>query len=332
MKKQIILAVLSSLTSLTFLSSCSDAREVSHVGEFVCVKSFENVIRQEMLVYENVYPKAYLLCQYVNEQDAIDGIMSGETRLAVTGRDLTKAQMKYLKSKKDTQNARSQQVAVDAVAFIINPDNPADTLSLGDVKRILTGQFKNWSQIDPEAPDMPIKVVVDDSKSGLVSYIREKVLDGEEFDKSIVLTADSLTGVFDRVKYHKNYMGIVGSSWLISDLGTLDKEKLIESTNKEEFDLSEINERMKKPGIKTIALMNPNARGLTFLQGYGPTQENIYTGDYPLTRPIYMITTASPAGALGKFYSYVTGVDGQKIMLKSGVMPARLNLQIYEIQ
>lgn len=332
MKKHLLISAIISLASLATMSSCVGAKDTSYAGEFLCIKSFENVIRQEMLVYENVYPKAYLLCRYVNEQEAIDAILSGDTRLVVTARDLTKAQKRYLKENKDTQFIRSQQVAVDAIALIINPDNPADTLSLGDVKRILTGQVKTWSQVDPQAPDMPIKVVVEDRNSGIINYMKEKVLDGEDVDRSIVFSADSINGVFDRVKYNKNYIGLVGSSWLISDLGSLDKEKLIEKTKSDEFDLSEIEEKVKHPGVKTIALMNPNARGLALLHGYGPSQYNIYTGDYPLTRPIYMITTAGNNSALGKFYTYVTGVDGQKIMTMSGVMPARLSLKIYEIQ
>ncbi len=64
---------------------------------------------------------------------------------------------------------------------------------------------------------------------------------------------------------------------------------------------------------------------------YAPTQENIYSGDYPLTRPIYMITTASPGGPLGGFYSFVTGKDGQRLIMKTGIMPARVNVQIYEV-
>ena len=86
-----------------------------------------------------------------------------------------------------------------------------------------------------------------------------------------------------------------------------------------------LNEKMTKSGVKTIGVMHNS------MKPYYPTQENIYSGDYPLTRPIFMVTTASPAGTLGKFFSFVTGVDGQKIIMKTGVMPARLQVNIYEI-
>ena len=311
---------------LILLSSCDDTKKTNtSVGTFVCIKSFENVIRQEMFVFENNYPQTVLGCKYVTDEEAFRQIMTEETKLAITGRDLTEQERASLKKQTSTKSVRSQQVAVDAIALIVNPDNPVDTLSIREVARILKGELRTWAQIEPGAPNEPIRVVVDNPHSEIAAYMREKVLDGGSFDSSIVVTADSLSGVFDKVKYNKNYIGLIGSSWLTSDLGKIDETKLMEVLEKNRFDQSEINERMNHSGVKTVALMYNS------MQAYRPTQENIFTGAYPLTRPIYAVTTALPASTLGKFYSYITGADGQKIMLSSGVMPARKPNQIYEI-
>lgn len=309
------------------VSSCdSKKKPVSNVGTFVCIKSFENVMRQEVIVYENVYPKAVIAGQYVTEDEAIERLMSGDTRLAVTGRDLTENEYKRLKNDKSTQNVRSMQIAVDAIAFIVNLENPVDSLTMKELARILRGDVKRWSQIQPGAPDLPIRVVVDDPHSGVTSFIRNKVLDGESFDSTIVVTANSLIGVFEKVKSQKGCIGVIGSSWLTSQPDELDKDSLLNSLKDENpIDGRAINEKMANSGVKTLGIMYKS------MTAYRPTQENIYNGEYPLTRPIYMITTASPAGTIGKFYSYVTGVDGQKIIMKSGVMPARLKINVYEI-
>lgn len=309
------------------LTSCDKAKQTNNVGTFVCIKSFENVMRQEMIVYENVYPQAYLGCQYVTEDEAIKRLMSGDTRLAVVGRDLTENETKRLKANKETQNVRSMQIAVDAISLIVNPENPVDKLTMKEIARILSGEVSTWSQIQPGAPDIPIRVVVDDPRSGVTSYMRQKLLDGAPFDSTIVITADSVPGVFNRVKKSKGAIGVIGVSWLASGLGKIDKDSLIASVKDENpVDGAEINERVARSGVKTLGIMHNS------LQAYKPTQENIYSGDYPLTRPIYMITTASPSGTLGKFYSFVTGVDGQKIIMKTGVMPARMQINVYEIQ
>ena len=325
MKKHLFFATLLSSVGALSLVSCGGDEVKQANNTFMCIKSFENVMEQEMIVYENVYPNVLLGCQYVTENEAFKELMDGKTRLIVAGRDLTPEEKTRLESRKETKNVRSMQIAVDAIALIVNPDNPVDTLTMGDVSRILRGEIKTWSQLQPGAPETPIKVVVDNPESGIVSYMRNKVIDGGSFDPSVVVTADSLSGVFNKVKSNKNYLGLTGSSWLTSDLASVNKEELLEALEQQKFDQREFNSRMSNSGVKTVALMHNS------LEAYGPTQENIYSGDYPLTRPIYMITTASPVGNLGKFYSYVTGVNGQKIILKAGVMPARLHMQIYEL-
>lgn len=308
------------------ITSCDKPKKVNNVGTFVCEKSFENVMRQEMIVYENVYPKAIIAGQYVTEQEALERLMNCDTRLAVIGRDLTENELARMKKNQDTQNVRSMQIAVDAIALIVNPENPVSSLTMKEIARILRGDVKSWAQVDPNAPDIPIKVVVDDPMSGVTSYIRNKILEGAPFDSTNVITANSLPGVFERVKAHKGYIGIIGSSWLTSDMANADKESIMTSFNDESpIDGAAINEKLNQSGVKTLGIMYDS------MTAYRPTQENIYSGLYPLTRPVYMITTASPAGTLGKFYSFVTGVDGQKIIMKAGVMPARLKPNIYEV-
>lgn len=292
----------------------------------VCIKSFENVMRQELIVYENIYPQAYLGCQYVTQDEAIQRLMSGDTRLAVAGRDLTEREKAKLKSDKQTSNVRSMQIAVDAIALIVNKDNPVSKLSMKEIARILRGEVKSWAQIEPGAPDIPIKVVVDDPQSGVTSYIRQKILDGQPFDSTNVITADSVPGVFNRVLKHKGDIGAIGVSWLASNLGKVDKDSLISEINDDKpIDGFEINKKITSSGVKTLGIMYNS------LEAYLPTAENIYSGDYPLTRPIYVITTASTSGTLGKFYSFITSPDGQKIIMKTGIMPARMQVNVYEI-
>lgn len=321
---------LSSIFLALTMTSCDKKADASaNVGTMVCIKSFENIMRQEIIVYENVYRKAIIGCQYVTENEALQRLMSGDTRLAVLSRDLTESEVNRLKSRDSNLNVRSMQIAVDALALIVNPDNPVDKLTMKEVARILKGEVKTWSQIQPGAPDIPIKVVVDDPQSSVVNYMREKVLEGGKFDPKNVVTADSVSGVFNRVKDSKGCIGVIGVSWLGSDLGKIDVDTLMHTINSNDpIDGFAINDRIAKSGVKTLGLITENSVALS---PFYPTAENIYSGDYPLTRPIYMVTTAIPAGTLGKFYSFVTGVDGQKIIMKSGIMPARLKVNVYEI-
>ena len=64
---------------------------------------------------------------------------------------------------------------------------------------------------------------------------------------------------------------------------------------------------------------------------YKPYQQYIFDGSYPLFRQIYMITTASTSNVAGGFYSFVTGPIGQKIIMKTGILPAKVSIQQVEL-
>lgn len=309
------------------LAGCDHQPSGNPVGTMVCDKSFENIIRDQINVFENRYPKAVIGCQYVTEDEALQRLLDGDDKLAVLGRDLTAGEMKILKVKNKAKNARSMKIAVDAIALIVNKENPVNKLSVKEIERILKGEITSWAQVEPGAPDIPIRVVVDDPKSSMTSYMRKKLMNGGAFGNAVVVTADSISGVFNTVKRNKGAIGVIGVSWLTQNLQEpIPASKRTESLNDSTaIDGAAINERMDNSGVKTLGVMHNS------LIAYRPTQENIYSGDYPLTRPIYMVTTSSPTNILGKFYSFVTSADGQRLMMSTGVMPARVQIKVYEI-
>lgn len=64
---------------------------------------------------------------------------------------------------------------------------------------------------------------------------------------------------------------------------------------------------------------------------YKPYQQNIFDGTYPLFRQIYMITTGVSGSLASGFYSFVTGETGQKIIMKTGILPARTRIQVVQL-
>lgn len=320
------LSVLSVLLFGLMFTSCGQSKKSSFVATMDCDKTFENVIYDIIGIFENVNHPSIIGCRYVTQKAAIDSLMQGETQLIVVSRDLDEAEIARIK-KEQGKTVRSMKFAVDAVALIVNPDNPVQKLSMNEIKRILTGEVQRWSQIEPGAPDIPIHVVLDDPSSSLSLYMRDEVLKGKDFDTKIVLNADSVSGVFNQVKKNKGAIGIIGVSWLTKNLTepTSIEDKIAIANDTSSFDAQKIDEKIANSGVKTLGIMNET------LTAYRPTQDNIYNGDYPLTRPMYMITTAPIKSTLGKFYTYVNSVEGQRFIMSTGVMPARVKIKIYEI-
>lgn len=317
-------AVLSVLT----LASCDKqptTTTTSGAMTMLCDDSFENIMEQEIDVFEYSYPKAHIGCQYLTQKECLDSLFAGDTHTIVIGRDLTPTEFKGMKAK--YPRLRTMKIAVDAVALIVNPENPVKYLSMNEIGEILAGETNNWSLVEPDAPNLPIEVVFDHSGSGLTTYMVDSLLDGRKFGPNVVQTG-SVEGVLERVKKSRGAIGVIGVSWLTRDL--TENRPTGEQLAKELNDTTaisgvDLNERMVNSGVKVLGVM----RDVNI--AFKPYQQNIYDGSYPLTRPIYMITTASPAGLAGGFYSFVTGVNGQRLLMKTGILPARVPINVYEV-
>jgi len=54
------------------------------------------------------------------------------------------------------------------------------------------------------------------------------------------------------------------------------------------------------------------------VDGVSCTRENILSGKYPLSRPLYMYTNGKPAGTVKAFIEFVLGEEGKKIVEEEG--------------
>ena len=322
--KHLNLYIAAIFSSLLFISCRSGEKKyygttsTSGTITLMCDNSFENIMEQEISVFEYIYPKAHILARYIPQQDAIDSLMQGKSKAIVVARDLTKQERDYLTQKRYV--VKSHKIAVDALALIVNPENTMDVITKEELSDILLGKVKNWNELEPNKTG-DIKVVFDDESSSTVKYMRDSLMNGQKFGDN-VFAQGSIQGVFDAVKQHKNAIGVIGVSWITSDMKqNISSEELTKQITDEapstvaQFDNS----------VKVLRVMNKSAVACK------PYQQNIYDGSYPLFRQIYMIITSQNGTLQHGFYSFVTSRNGQKIILKTGIMPAVIQPQIVEL-
>lgn len=283
----------------------------------VCDNTFENIMAQEIDVFEYQYPEAHILARYATQAEAFDSLMSLNTKTIVVSRDITPREKEILKNKRRT--ARSTKIAVDAVALIVNPENPVGKLTLKEVADILSGRSTDWNDIWP--CDLgKISVVFDDQASSLVTYMRDSLLNGGPLGAN-VYAQGSVQGVFKAVKDSKNAIGVVGVSWITTDMAAADMSKgdlAISVLGEEPVEGATLTDE-----VKVLALYNDKLSGED-ARAYKPYQQYIFDGKYPLFRQMYMITTGASGSLAGGFYAFVTGNIGQKIIAKTGILPARM--------
>ena len=286
----------------------------------VCDASFQNIMQQEVDVFEYQYPDAHILARYEPQSVALDSLMSLNTKTIVIARDLTDQEKRVLRSKK--KSVKSAKIAVDAVALIVNKENPIEMLTVGEVADILSGSSRQWNDLEPSKLG-EIAVIFDDKGSSLVSYMRDSLLNGGGLGPN-VYAQGSVPKVFDAVKQNRNAIGVLGVSWITSDMSGADVDP--DSLAVEMLSDSPVIGATLSDDIKVLKIRRNDE-----VTAYKPYQQNIFDGTYPLFRQIYMITTGVSGSLASGFYSFVTGETGQKIIMKTGILPARTRIQVVQL-
>lgn len=317
------LIVISVLASL--MCSCTKIKKggVRGLGKVYCDESFKNIIDEEIEVFEYHYKDASILSRYVDEAAALDSLLNEKANVIIAYRDLTPNQKKILKGQ--GRAYRSRCIAVDGIALIVNNENDIDYLSMNDIADIMTGKSKTWGDVYPtKLKNEPIKVVFDKNRSGVLHYIKDKFNGGKDLPIEFYAQGCSQE-VFDIVKKSRNVIGVIGVSWITSDMkstASTVEEKYAElqsdSTSRQE---TKFTDQIKVLGVRTEDK----------IKDYKPYQAYIFNGDYPLTRKIYAID-ASPLGTVDHdFFVFLTGSIGQKIILQTGISPAAVPMRIVNV-
>lgn len=296
-----------------------------------CDDGFKNILDEEIEVFEYSYPESSIIPFYVSEGAALDTLLADGTQAIISTQELTKEQIEYMKSK-FKRVVRQNCIAVDAVALITNKENPVQSLSMSDINDIVNGKITKWNQLAGN-DTTSIKLVFDNAESSTVRFFKDKFLPK---DAKITETTNSFAQknnaeVFDVVKRDKNALGIISVSWLGDDLSAAKKVPMDQRMEdyKNETDTVATN---LTTDVNIIKVSNPTEANDFSPVAYKPYQAYIYSGEYPLVRKIYMVSTASNSTVLHSFYAFITGFVGQKIISKTGILPYHMNPRVVEVK
>lgn len=308
------------MATLTACDKKATTTSTSGIGTVVCDASFENILDQEIDVFEYIYPKASIIPYYVDEHAAVDSLLDMKTKAIVIARPLTQKETDYLKSQ--GKSVKQRRIAVDALALIVNPANNVSVLSKAEIADILTGKLTRWDQVEPSKLGN-IEVVFDHQGSSTVQYMRDSLLNGGELGPN-VFAQKTNEEVFQAVAKNKNAIGVIGVSWISSDLRNreISKEELVAASEKSDTTMVDFD-----PAVKVIKV-----RGNDEVTAYKPYQAYIFDGSYPLYRSIYMVSTAAGGTLVHGFYSFVTSVQGQKIIQMTGILPATVYTRMVSLE
>lgn len=183
-------------------------------------------------------------------------------------------------------------VARDAIAIVVNMENPVDRLTLQQVSDIYSGKYNNWSEIGGE--DRPIVRLSRETNSGTHVYFLENVLrlgqkENKTFFSPNTLLLPSSEGISSEVRLNPNAIGYDGLGYVTQDMKVL----AIAKDSQSEYII--------------------------------PSSESVTNGEYPIARDLYMYTPGAPTGATKDYLDWILSSQAQKIVTELGFVPIKVN-------
>ncbi|MBS3913843.1 MAG: substrate-binding domain-containing protein [Bacteroidetes bacterium] len=253
-------------------------------GDSFVMAEFLSLFRQD-------YPKANITVVHTCELNLLRQLRDRKFGFVVMNRDLSRQEKDALQSL--DVNVRSALVGKTSIALIVNPANPVDSLSISDLKKMLTGELSHWNALGANGK---IQLVFDEGCGSNYQYFSNVFLKNQTMYKG-VFGKKNPREILEYVANNKNALGFVSLNW-IADRTDSASVKYVKN-------------------IKVLAVENSKKK-----KYYLPFQSQIAAAEYPFLQEIYMHDFQGYSGLAQGFIAWSCSQPGQILMKKSGLIPA----------
>ncbi|MCI4666542.1 MAG: phosphate ABC transporter substrate-binding protein [Bacteroidia bacterium] len=215
----------------------------------------------------------------------IAAIINGKTDIANSSRPM---------KEKEISLAESQGVkvfttlfAVDALAIIVNDQNPLDGLGTSQLGEIFRGEKDNWKAFGGE--DLEINLYGRQNNSGTYIFFRDNFLKADYSPEAKQMNGNAQ--IVAGVREDPSAIGYVGLGYVVKKNGSI------------------------VDGLKILNI----AQDSLFISPL--EKDNITSGAYPITRPLYQFTNGKPSGKILEFIQFELSREGQELVSREGYYP-----------
>ena len=281
MKKLIYLIILSTLSMLP---------QVGFSAAFIQIKGSDTEVNVVQRLAENFMKKNQNVSIAVTGGGSgvgIAAIINKTTDLANASRPMKDSEVS--KAKANGVNPIGVAFAVDGLSVIVNQKNSLKTLTLDQVGQIYRGELANWKQAG--GPDVPITLYGRQPNSGTFVFFREGAVRGDYANKMNQMNGNAQ--ILEAVKKDPGGIGYVGIGYVLDDRGDI------------------------APGIQVVDIAKDSRS-----KPFSPLKlENILTGNYPITRPLYQYFDGNSRAKVEAFVKFELSPEGVAIIKMDGFYP-----------
>lgn len=269
--------------------------------------SFKPIVDAEIATFTTLYKYAHITPSYVAETDLKTAFLNDSVKVVVTAWEPSAQEKELLLNTQIV--VRTTAVAYDAIALVLNRENKDTLFTYQNVNDLFTGKLTDWTEINPQSKCGKMATVFDNDKSTNIRYFKEEFKLGAAPLPSSFYSVKSNEEVIDYVSKNKGAIGLVSVNWIC------DKEDSISRSFTDKIKIAAISQQFLNPGSY-----------------YLPVQGSIYDKSYPFTRTINMVSRESFEGLGSGFVSWFSSEQGQRIVLKSGLVPATMPIRLIQFK
>ena len=180
------------------------------------------------------------------------------------------------------------QFATDALVFVVNADNPIDSLTAEELRSIYTGEVTNWAALG--GADVPILAFQRNAESGSqVAMVDTLMKDAEMMEPPIEYSIGSMSGLLEAMRNFDGSEGAIGYTMFYY-----------------------ANDMRMAEGLKILEV-----------NGVEPDAESISSGEYPFLVPYYVTVRewTEPESPAGVMRDWILSEDGQMLAAELGYVP-----------
>jgi phosphate transport system substrate-binding protein len=216
----------------------------------------------------------------------VASLINGTVDIANASRAIT--QQEIQDAEKNGIEPVQHIIARDAIAVIVNPENPVKQLTMQQVSKIYRGEYNNWSQVGGE--NRPIVRLSRETNSGTHQYFLESVIRLGNKQDTTIFSADTLLlpsseGIISEVRDNPNAIGYDGLGYVT-------------------------------PEVKVVAMSPGDGKPYIL-----PSAQTVNAGTYPIARDLYMYSRKDANETILAYLGWITSPEAQQIVTELGFVP-----------
>ena len=236
--------------------------------------------------YQILHPEVRISVTGGGSGTGIAALINGTVDIANASRQIKEEEV--MEAQENGVDPVEYVIARDAIAVIVNPENPVERLTLQQISAIYSGEIDNWAQLGGE--NRPIVRLSRETNSGTHVYFLETVLRLGDDENSTLFSTDTLLlpsseGIIAEVSDNPNAIGYDGLGYVT-------------------------------PDVKVLAVASSATSEYVY-----PSAETVNASAYPIARDLYMYTASEPDEAILVFLDWIMSSEAQEIVTELGFVP-----------